>query len=344
MDLAPAKINTSTPKFDQFKRKRAELESPELERLNKLSFDKSRTRKLFETTTILDESNNFPGFTQDDLVKDDQISPQNSSPTTLNSDNKESTIEGTLRYIDESYDTIVNTTKITGPAENHTTEKTTLGPTNSSSLQNELLNVFEQPRFGQILQDNVNKTLTHKLEIINKDLSEHADKINDLNFKVDKLDQLSRANNLLISGIPDNGRMNTDLKLSIIEIAEFLGISLVHSDLTSVYRIPSPSRTQQNARMTMVKFLSKAARDEFYSKRAQLKNFTAARLYINEDLTPTRASFYSSVREQVKALKLFSCFTKNGDIFVKLTKISRPIKISDLKDLNDQVASHLTEI
>ncbi len=83
-----------------------------------------------------------------------------------------------------------------------------------------------------------------------------------------------------------------------------------------------------------MKFVSKKKRDLFYALRKQTpKNEENKKVYINEDLTESRAKLFYDARQMVKRNKLYGTWSQNGNIMVKVKENDNPCVIQNHQEL-----------
>ena len=145
--------------------------------------------------------------------------------------------------------------------------------------------------------------------------------IENLEKRVDELEQYGRRNAVTISGIPENKDDNTD-QIMLDITRDKLGIKLEAHEIGRSHRIPGgPPPRQDSAfrpRPIVVKFISYNVRKRVYDARKNLKNHTpGGHIYINEHLTRTRSGLLYSCRSLVKGQKAKQAWSFDGRIFMK---------------------------
>ena len=139
----------------------------------------------------------------------------------------------------------------------------------------------------------------------------------------DALEQYGRRNNLRISGIPEKEKEDTTQAVMAItnDIME-LDPPLQPGDIEVSHRLPKPRNSKpEEPRQVIVRFRSKAIRYSVISNRKNLKEFNDkndCKIYINEDLTSTRARLFSTIRTLQKKRHFDQVWTYNGNVKVKL--------------------------
>jgi exosome complex exonuclease DIS3/RRP44 len=177
--------------------------------------------------------------------------------------------------------------------------------------------------------------------------------ISDLRQRVDDLEQYSRKNCLKISGIPEsrNGKVNIEdtdqIALNVINKYVLAGTGIKPMQEIAICnshrlgRRPRPG-TQDPPRDIIIKFARYRDRATVYNNKKHLKSFNRNpsnnyKIYINEALTSTRAKIYSELRKLRREQVIHSCWTFDGNIFLKRSETDRKIRVRSENDLSDLV-------
>ena len=94
-------------------------------------------------------------------------------------------------------------------------------------------------------------------------MSEQADS---LSGQVDKQEQYSRRNYVLLHGIPENKNEKTD-DLCIVTINEQLELSVIETDIERTHRIEKPRDPGQKSRPIIVKFVRCSDRKNVFTRK-----------------------------------------------------------------------------
>ena len=153
----------------------------------------------------------------------------------------------------------------------------------------------------------------------------------------DALEQYGRRNCLRASGISDTEEDTTAAVIKLANDVLKIDPPLEEHHINVSHRLPKP----HNAPATLphpiiIRFNRKTDRDRVIKERKELKEYNenaAVKIYINEDLTSTRARLFSIVRSQQEKNNLAQAWTYNGNIKIKtITGVIKSIKsMSDLK-------------
>ena len=143
----------------------------------------------------------------------------------------------------------------------------------------------------------------------------------------DSLEQYGRRNNLRISGVPEpklEPEEVEDTTATIVDLANSalkLDPPLQVSDVEVSHRLKKPRNAKDgDPRPIIVRFRSKQERFHVISNRRHMKDYNdenSTRIYINEDLTASRAKLFSTVRQLQKKKYFNQAWTYNGTIRVK---------------------------
>lgn len=110
---------------------------------------------------------------------------------------------------------------------------------------------------------------------------------------------------------------------------------------------PRPG-TRDPPRDIIVKFVRYRDRALVYSNKRNLKSYNQNtsnnyKIFINEALTTKRAKLYAKLRRCRRDRLIQSCWTYEGNIFVKKTEQSRKIRIqsdSDITEIINRIPPH----
>ena len=118
--------------------------------------------------------------------------------------------------------------------------------------------------------------------------------LNGFTKQVDRQEQYSRRNCLLIHGITEGNQENTD-DLALEIFREKLDIELTQRDLDQTHWIGKNDKKSNRPRPAIVKFIGYNDRKKIFSKKKQLKN---SGISITESLTKLRMSKLAKAREE----------------------------------------------
>lgn len=199
-----------------------------------------------------------------------------------------------------------------------------------SAIQNCMADIFKQieTKFEELFAKKNEEIENLKSSLSNLTLKVEQDKtiITELNEKMDALEQYSRRNCLLITGVPPTDNENTDS--SVIEIARVMNSKLNSPmDIT----LKDIDRSHRIGEKIIVKFSSYNVRRSFYSNR----KLADKGIFINESLTKKRNTVLYECRKLRREHKLESAWSVDGDIKIKLPNgsIHKIVNIDDVNKL-----------
>ena len=189
-------------------------------------------------------------------------------------------------------------------------------------LRNAILDPATAEAFRTVLkpvvEEQTDKIMT-KITTLERTTEKHSTELDILEQRIDTLEQGNRLNNIRISGInpPEKGTL-ANINAARDLFSEKLGVKLSVEDIDDAYMVgKSPATTM------IVKFPSAALKSQVISKRTSLKGSSPA-IYLNDDLTRTRADIYKHTRGMVKDKKIYATWTSNCKIYVKMRQDSLP--------------------
>ncbi|MCG8048529.1 MAG: hypothetical protein N0E48_23410, partial [Candidatus Thiodiazotropha endolucinida] len=188
--------------------------------------------------------------------------------------------------------------------------------------------------------------LRNTVSTLKADNKKLADSISELEVKlstrVDDLEQYSRRPCLRIAGLPEQddedtdllvlelaGRLNADVQETDIEVSHRVGPSRGSTDDD---RIGDPDGRHIKRREIIVKFRNPKARLSLLKSRTKLRK-NKERLYINEDLTPTRKTLAFQCRQLRRVGKIQKTWVYNGTVNI-LDNGGNKVKISHISHLH----------
>ena len=176
---------------------------------------------------------------------------------------------------------------------------------------------------------------------INK-TDEQQEEIAELYELQDRLEQYTRKNSLEIHGIPEEAYNSTEDV--VLKLAGVLEVPVAPQDIEISHKIKTKS-----GKAIIVKFISHKVKTTLYRARTKLKNIKLSDLYpgssyatnarsgkifLNENLTSYRRRIINRANEKRKNGELLSVWSLDGTIFVKTSPEGRPLKISEMEDLD----------
>lgn len=163
-----------------------------------------------------------------------------------------------------------------------------------------------------------------------------------LQREVADLQQQSRKNNVIISGIPYTPR--EDVSILLNSVASLLGVSLDPGDISAAHRLPVPRGDDKRPPSIVVCFVSRAVKQSWLSARRQRKILSAKELhstfpdspvYINDHLAPQTRELFNAARVLVRKKKLEAVWTNDGRVLAKKTTNGSPFRVRDLGQVRE---------
>ena len=133
-----------------------------------------------------------------------------------------------------------------------------------------------------------------KIEELNGTVSKMNERIEELENKIDRQEQYSRRNCILIHGIAENKEENTDQQ-AIDFINENLDIKIDEIDIDRSHRIGRYGKTKKKARPIIVKFARYNVRGRVFREKQKLKDKIKT---FTESLTTKRIDQLNDAREK----------------------------------------------
>ena len=158
----------------------------------------------------------------------------------------------------------------------------------------------------------------------------------------DRLEQYTRKNSLEFYGIPESAYSSPEEV--VLKISEALEVPVVPQDIEISHKL-----NNKGNKAVIAKFISHKVKSNLYRARTKLKNIKmtdlfpgssyattteANKIYINENLTSYRRRIMKKANEKRRDGELLSVWSLDGTFFVKTSPTGRPIKISELEDLD----------
>ena len=166
--------------------------------------------------------------------------------------------------------------------------------------------------------------LNTKITELQKENNKLRERVTILERGADTAEQYSRRNCLRISGVPTQTEEDTDDY--VVQMSQTIGANRSIQDIHRSHRVGKK-------RAIIVKFSTYRARNRFYRSRVKAKDNGYRGIFVNEDLTKTRASLLYTARTLKSAGKIDSCWSFDGTILVKDASM-KVFRINCAEDLN----------
>ena len=266
-------------------------------------------------------------------------SPKEKSLSKKHKDLIQGDIDDFITYLDDFEEkqesvNIVAKDSISNMAADNTATKSGVD-TGNLDLIKQMHSVFA-PYFEQLQLQIKNleveiKTKDKKIE----DLEQRVDNFEQQTHKIiDDMDQNQRGNNIRIHGLAETEGENTD-NLVIKAMKDNLNIDINPMEISDSYRIgklDTESPTQN--RPIIVKLTRHSTRNKIYKAKKELKT-KDTKIYVNEDLTPTKARFFKNVRDLKKERLIQRTWTSGGKVFYLPNNEDIPKEIVSQAEVDD---------
>jgi archaellum component FlaC len=186
-------------------------------------------------------------------------------------------------------------------------------------------------------EQGVLKTEITTLKEENENLSQ---RVNELEGRMNDIEQYSRICNLEIRGVPVTTGENV---FAILEkIAEVLKIDFLRDCISTCHRLPAPTTrdsrlhpaivVQFTSRTTKARWLTAAKSTKMTAKDLS-PNFNDGPVFINEHLTVHNKAVLARARRLVKSGTLAFAWCKDGKLFVRKTATSPVVRVWRVADV-----------
>ena len=168
--------------------------------------------------------------------------------------------------------------------------------------------------------------------------------IEKLKLALNDFEQYGRRECIEISGVPlPDGENTEDIAIAI---GKEIGVEVGQQDITACHRL----KKVKGDLIIIVKFLNRKKTEEFMANRKNLKTKTLGSLrlteaesrkngkvFLNESLTRMTRDLFCLARLRCSEVGWKFAWTKNGVVSVKRNENTAPLRIANLKDLDQKV-------
>lgn len=172
-----------------------------------------------------------------------------------------------------------------------------------------------------------------QLEAISGTVAGHAEQLDDMNARINELEQYSRIRNFEIHGYPY--KANEDLVSFLAEVASRLQIAdFTPDDVNAVHRLPSRA---DGVPPILVQMRTVSAKQKWLSAKKGLaalqREGSLPRLYFNENLTRMNRNLYRLARARGTERNYRFVWTRNGKVLARKSEGAPVLHIERLSDL-----------
>ena len=200
-----------------------------------------------------------------------------------------------------------------------------------SDKYDKLIKEIEELKISKYKLQDENKYLNNYLCNVGRLAEESKERINDLN-------QYIRRIMLEVNGIPQE--KEEDLMEILKVLFDKLELSALFNTIDVAHRL-----SDHPAASIIIKFVTRSARDQFFSARKNLENIKLKdigfcneeihnnSIFINESLTKQNKDLFKKLRTRCKEIGYSFWWTVNGTVFVRKGEKEKAIKISNENDI-----------
>lgn len=168
-------------------------------------------------------------------------------------------------------------------------------------------------------------------------------------LKLNELEQYSKKNCLIISGMPESSDEN--VFGIVMEIGRLMGVEVLLRDMCNAHRLGKERADKGKPRPIIVKFVSFNKRSEFYAERKTIREvkvddescFDARALtnvYVSDCLTRHNSAVMYAARQLKRDHQITAQWCDAGKMKVRLTQDGRTQIIRGISDLRRLVGQH----
>ena len=181
-----------------------------------------------------------------------------------------------------------------------------------------IISVAVSTAVSAVIKDFTDKIMTTSAETQRINLLQRYD--------CDRLEQYTRRDNLRIFAIEDPDEDEDVLQAKVMEVAAEVGVKLEANDISIAHRL---GRSGERGRPVIVRFCHRKKRNAVLGNKKELKK-KREKIFINEDLTPMKATMLKMVKEQPG---VSNATTREGKILAWMTGKDRPVEITTPEEL-----------
>ncbi|KAF0308094.1 hypothetical protein FJT64_002192 [Amphibalanus amphitrite] len=190
----------------------------------------------------------------------------------------------------------------------------------------------------QDIEDHL-ETKNREIEALSLGLQETKKEVKLLKDRVEENELVNRLSSLVFSGKPfarkprdANKPEAEDVEKTVLSVVRenFQDLNINASDIARAHRLPG----EQKIICRFVRSGRGSLRDQIYYRRMELKGKD---IYINECLTKRRAEIFGRLLGLKKDGKLFSVFSRGGQVFCTSERYGKPIRVNTEREVDSLV-------
>ncbi len=168
-------------------------------------------------------------------------------------------------------------------------------------------------------------------------LASKVTKIQDLQIKLDEVEQKHLERDLQLVGVPeiDEGQETEEEEMKTIVklVQEKMNITLKNNSIEKIHRLGR--RRDDKPRDIVVRFRTNIIRNKLFRNRKMTVNNadSSKNVYINDHLTEFRRNVFYAARQLVKKKTVFAAWSQQGNILIRITENDQPIHVRSHRQL-----------
>ena len=163
------------------------------------------------------------------------------------------------------------------------------------------------------LATTIKKSVNATIERKDAEIRDLQTRLTNVEERCDDLEQYSRRNTVRIRGVAEALNENTDIVVKELA-ARKLSVDISDSDVVRSHRVGRRAEDRSTPRDIIVRFTTHNTKTSVMRSARKLKG---THVFINEDLTKTRATIAREARTLKRERKISDTWTRDGVIFVK---------------------------
>ena len=163
------------------------------------------------------------------------------------------------------------------------------------------------------LATTIKKSVNVTIERKDAEIRDLQTRLTNVEERCDDLEQYSRRNTVRIRGVAEALNENTDIVVKELA-ARKLSVDIPDSDVVRSHRVGRRAEDRSTPRDIIVRFTTHNTKTSVMRSARKLKR---THVFINEDLTKTRATIAWEARTLKRERKISDTWTRDGVIFVK---------------------------
>lgn len=187
-------------------------------------------------------------------------------------------------------------------------------PINNMSVTNE--DLMREMRDSFRILNHKQDALEQQVRQLKAVVQEKDEQIETLTSRIDELEQYTRRENIVISGLTCTPEKLEDDTVHFLQSKQ---IPISKSDISDIHYLGKP--TANKSPPIVIRFVSRKARLDVLKNR---KNLTKTKVFINEQLTSKNNELSFKAREMVRRKEILSTFTRNGQVYIKFGSLDNP--------------------